>query len=124
MLCPRPAARISLTLFTLLLGCTGGGEGDDEVGETETGSETTETSETGTDQPMVVDVLVELAEPGFATLTHSDDPGVRVARLDGEGPATNVHFRVRGLAPDTNHDLELGLGSSRARRAKCTGSRS
>ena len=61
-------------------------------------------------QPMVVDVLVELAEPGFATLTHPDDPGVRVARLDGSGAATSVHFRVRGLAPDQAHAMELGLG--------------
>ena len=135
MHCFRRSWLAPLALIALH-GCkTDAGEGDDEVGDTgtDTGSETStsdtstsetsSTSETGSEpllgsveivlhpnQPMVVDVLVELAEPGFATLTHPDDPGVRVARLDGSGAATSVHFRVRGLAPDQAHAMELGLG--------------
>jgi hypothetical protein len=123
-------------VFVLLLGCNGGrSEGDDELGGTDTGTETEtdttdggiETDTTGTEtgsepllgdieivfhpnQPMVVDVLVELAAPGYATLTHPDDPGVHVARLDGEGLSTSAHFRVRGLSPDTDHAMELALG--------------
>ncbi len=91
----------------------------------ETDTSETDTSETDTsneqllgdfeivlhpNQPMVVDVLVELTSPGYATLTHLDDPGVKVARLDGTDPATSIHLRVRGLLPDTAHSLELGLG--------------
>jgi hypothetical protein len=129
MHCPRSLAPISLTALALLSCTPDGQNGDDEVAETDTETTsdtgtTTDTTETGSEpllgeievilhpnQPMVVDVLVELAEPGFATLTHLDDPGVRVARLDGSGPTTQAHFRVRGLAPDTDHamDLELGL---------------
>lgn len=137
MLCLRSSATSSLAVFVSLLGCGGGGsEADDEVGDTETetssesGETETDTSESDTttdetgsealldtvttvphpNQPMVVDVLVELAEPGYASLTHPDDPGVQVAVLDGEGPATDFHFRVRGLAPGSVHVMELGLG--------------
>ncbi|MFV8749382.1 aryl-sulfate sulfotransferase [Nannocystaceae bacterium ST9] len=126
---PRWSTLLALVSIPTAIACTRNpGEGDDEVGETETATETgTATSETTTEtgsepllgdlqvvlhpnQPMVVDVLVELAVPGYATLTHPDDAGVRVARLDGEGPATDLHFRVRGLAPASEHAMELGLG--------------
>jgi hypothetical protein len=129
-----PAIR-SLGLFVLLLGCGGGGEDDDEVGETSETGDATETetdassgSETDTgepllsnvevvfhpNQPMVVDVQVELSVPGYATLTHLDDPGVRVARLDGEDAATSIHLRVRGLSPDQAHSMELAVGLDEA----------
>jgi hypothetical protein len=131
MHCLRFVAPISLITLAWLSGCPASSDGDDEIGETEgettddtTGETTADTDETASDglvsdievvthpnQPMIVDVMVELAEPGFATLTHMDDPGVRVARLDGEGAASQIHFRVRGLEPDTTHamDLEVGL---------------
>ncbi len=135
MLALRVPAALALASFVLLFGCRSDGGGDDELGDgsetsatgtesgSETGSETTtDSSETGDPlsaefevvfhpkQPMVVDVLVELSAPGYANLTHLDDPGVRIARLDGTGPATSIHLRVRGLSPATTHALELGVG--------------
>lgn len=111
-----------------LLACPAGGA-DEEVGaeseSSESGSSTSESesSETSTEplllaaevelhpnQPMVADVHVTLREPGFATLEHGSDPGVRVARLDGSGAAEAIHLRVRGLAPDTMHELSLDVG--------------
>lgn len=126
----RRATLLSLAVLLPSLGCPSS-SGDDEVGETSDASETetsgTSESETETEsggepligevevvlhpnQPMVVDVHVSLGEPGFATLEHLDDPGVRVARLDGEGPASAIHLRVRGLAPDTTHAMQLEVG--------------
>lgn len=115
-----------------LLGCPAGG-GDEEVGGTsETGesstageSESTTGSETSAEpllvaaevelhpnQPMVVDVHVTLREPGYAMAVHTSDPGVRVARLAGEGAAESIHLRVRGLAPAHMHELQLDVGLS------------
>ncbi|NJK31623.1 MAG: hypothetical protein HC927_03960 [Deltaproteobacteria bacterium] len=126
MACLRSSLGVSLASLLVLLACQGRGSEDDEVGEGESGSETAGESETETageellvdvaielhpNQPMVVDVHVQLSEPGFVTLTHLEDPGVKVARLDGEGPATDIWLRVRGLAPDTLHALELGVGT-------------
>lgn len=58
-------------------------------------------------QPMVVDVHVTLDQPATVTLAHLADDGVIVARTAGEPQALSQTFRVRGLAPDTGHDLAL-----------------
>lgn len=56
------------------------------------------------EQPMVVDVLVTLSEPGDVVLTHAGDPGVLVLP-HGESTETEHRYRARGLAPDTLHTL-------------------
>lgn len=60
-------------------------------------------------QPMVVDVLVELDRTGLVELLHDTDPGVHVAELATEDDDRRHHLRVRGLAPDTEHELTLTL---------------
>jgi hypothetical protein len=60
-------------------------------------------------QPMVVDVMVELDRAGLVELTHDDDPGVRVASLAVDDDGRMHHLRVRGLAPVTAHALTLEL---------------
>jgi hypothetical protein len=60
-------------------------------------------------QPMIIDVIVELDRPGEVELTHDDDPGVRVTSLSVEDEGRRHHLRVRGLAPDTEHATTLTL---------------
>jgi hypothetical protein len=60
-------------------------------------------------QPMIVDVSVELDRPGVVELSHDDDPGVKVASLAIEDEGRRHHLRVRGLAPDTVHAMTLTL---------------
>jgi hypothetical protein len=60
-------------------------------------------------QPMVVDVLVELDRAGSVELSHDDDPGVRLASLAIDDDGRQHHLRVRGLAPATEHALTLVL---------------
>lgn len=61
-------------------------------------------------QPMVVDVTVsgDGPLPEDLSLSHDSDDGVRVAVLE-EGPDA-VTFRLRGLAPATDHALTVSAG--------------
>lgn len=106
-----------IALALLCFACTG-----DPPPASETDSETdSETGETGPlligeptivhhpKQPMIIDVIVELDAPGTGELVHTQDDGVGVFLLEpasGE-PATTLHFRIRGLAPATDHPLSL-----------------
>jgi hypothetical protein len=107
-----------------------GDTGAPETGDA-TGDTTGDTGDTGPlltsdpsfihhpNQPMVVDVVVELDAPGTGTLSHTSDSGVRVSQLDpapGEA-ATTLHFRVRGLLPDTSHPLALELSEADGERS-------
>ncbi|MEM7151586.1 MAG: aryl-sulfate sulfotransferase [Myxococcota bacterium] len=57
-------------------------------------------------QPMVVDLA--FSEPDLeATLEHPTDPGVRFGPVAGEEGETWV--RVRGLAPETMHELDWSV---------------
>ena len=56
------------------------------------------------DQPMVVDLLLELSSPATIEVQHPFDPGVSIA--GGAVDDTHWAFRVRGLAPATLHALE------------------
>jgi hypothetical protein len=63
------------------------------------------------EQPMVVDVTLTSSLPvASMALTHDDDAGVRIAELDATELATT--FRVRGLAPDTDHALTYQADSA------------
>ena len=58
-----------------------------------------------TSQPQVVDVLLTTsAAANSLTLVHPDDPGVVIEPIAVDAQTTT--FRVRGLAPDTNHSLQ------------------
>jgi hypothetical protein len=65
-------------------------------------------------QPMVVDMIVRLLEPGELLVQHVDDAGVRVERTDGDGPSDEQTFRLRGLAPETAHSVAIELEESDA----------
>lgn len=116
----------SLVLTIALVGCGEVATGEPPTSESsgsETGTETE--SETGGDelpsvigepqiikhpnQPMVVDVIVELDRPGLVELAHDDDPGVRAVSLAVEQNGRHHHLRVRGLAPASEHALTLTL---------------
>jgi hypothetical protein len=62
-------------------------------------------------QPMVVDVIVQLDRAGLVELSHDEDPGVRVASLAVGDDGRMHHLRVRGLAPATPHALTLALSA-------------
>src|SRR5690349_13294220 len=65
-------------------------------------------------QPMIIDVIVDLDAPSTGELTHDTDDDVRVFLLEpatGE-PATQLHFRVRGLLPDAMHPLTLHVSEA------------
>jgi hypothetical protein len=120
----------------VLLACTGQPESDtsaSEAGESESESES-ETSDTGDGdaplllseptiihhpkQPMIIDVIVDLAAPATGELVHQTDDDVRVFLLEpaaGES-ATQLHFRVRGLLPDTQHPLALEVSETQGDR--------
>jgi len=58
-----------------------------------------------TSQPQIADVLLTTsAAADSLTLVHPDDPGVVIEALAVDGLTTT--FRVRGLAPDTDHSLQ------------------
>jgi len=70
-------------------------------------------------QPMVVDVIVELAAPGTGELVHSTDSLTQTVLLDpapGEA-ATTLHFRVRGLSPNKTHGLALQVETADRERS-------
>lgn len=58
-------------------------------------------------QPMVVDVIVELDRPALVEAQHDEDSGVRVVGLTIEDEGRRHHLRVRGLAPASDHALTL-----------------
>ena len=103
MVAPRQTA---LALYALLsiAACTPGTGGD--TGEASLLAAEPEVIH-HPNQPMIVDVIVELAEPGEVEATHVGDPGVRIASLAVEDEGRRHHLRVRGLAPDTDHELSL-----------------
>jgi hypothetical protein len=70
-------------------------------------------------QPMIIDVIVDLDAPSTGELVHETDDDVRVFLLEpGEGePATQLHFRVRGLLPDAMHPLSLTLSEAQGDRS-------
>ena len=123
--------RRGVLVVGLACAACGGPSSSTDVGTEsgESGSETSETGETGEDgpllvgepsiihhpaQPMVVDVLVELAAPGTASLVHDTDPGVSIVQLDppaGEA-GTSIHLRVRGLLPASDHPLSLTVSEA------------
>jgi hypothetical protein len=111
-----------------LLGCVGQPESDSSTSETgESESESSDTGDGDTPlllseptiihhpkQPMIIDVIVDLDAPSTGELVHATDDDVRVFLLEpatGE-PATQLHFRVRGLLPDTTHPLALELSEA------------
>jgi hypothetical protein len=125
--------RGSLAIPLLCLACTGNPPSGTEAESTESESESSE-SETGElgpllvgeptivhhpKQPMVVDVIVELDAPGTGELVHTQDDGVGVFLLEPAtgGPATTLHFRVRGLLPDSTHPLSLTVAEAEGDRS-------
>jgi hypothetical protein len=112
-----------------LLAVTCGGGPSQESGEGETGSSSSSGSSSGSSgeapttgettgaaltvtaevvrhegQPQVVDVVLMTSAPVEAlSLKHLEDPGVVIARTASDGPS--AQFRVRGLAPGTEHSL-------------------
>lgn len=61
-------------------------------------------------QPMVVDAVVSGPDALQADLALPSDPGARIGLLSqGENAVT---YRLRGLAPDTTHELTTGAGQS------------
>lgn len=124
-------ARVCVLALGLGLGCgddasaVDGPETDTEATETEASGDgpsssasSSSTDETGgvleahaevqhfATQPMVVDVTVSANEPlASVTLQHTSDPGVVVSSEPSDEPTVR-RFRVRGLAPDTEHTLE------------------
>jgi hypothetical protein len=57
-------------------------------------------------QPMVVDVALRADTAIEATLQHATDPGVIVVPLPNP-PDDDLWFRVRGLQPETDHELDF-----------------
>jgi hypothetical protein len=70
-------------------------------------------------QPMIIDVIVDLDAPSTGELVHQTDDDVRVSLLEPAGgePATQLHFRVRGLLPDTVHALALDVSEAEGDRS-------
>ncbi len=70
-------------------------------------------------QPMVVDLIVELAAPGTGELVHPDDDvGVFLLEPAAGEPATTLRFRVRGLLPDATHELTLTVDEAGGERSE------
>lgn len=62
-------------------------------------------------QPMVVDLVVTTNLPTTTiALAHTTDPGVRIDELDVDGLTTT--YRVRGLAPASDHALAYTIDGS------------
>lgn len=122
-----PSRVWSAALIVLGLGPSAGCRSDGvevEAGGSETSGETeTETGDAAVapmllaepelvfhpNQPMVVDVVVELDRPATVSLVHDEDAGVRVASLAIEDEGRRHHLRMRGLAPARAHALTLTL---------------
>lgn len=70
-------------------------------------------------QPMIIDVIVELDAPSTGELLHESDDDVRVFLLEPDAgePASQLHFRVRGLLPDTAHPLALNVSEAQGDRS-------
>lgn len=122
---------LGLAACVSLLGCNEPPASDGsstETGSTETGSSgSTDTGDPDVPllsseptiihhpkQPMIIDVIVDLDAPSTGQLVHDSDDDVRVFLLEpanGE-PATQLHFRVRGLLPDTAHPLTLDVSEA------------
>lgn len=95
----------------------------DDSGESGDGTDTSDSEDTGTtdneileielikhpDQPMVVDIIVRLAQPGTAAIEHLDDAGVAVSQTSDPMPAQEHTFRLRGLAPETEHSVAVTI---------------
>jgi hypothetical protein len=126
---PRPdrclvGATVFVAVLGQLVGCLADGplEGDAEstsesTSETDGGPEAVSPSLVGDpeivfhpNQPMVVDVILELDRPGIVELRHDADAGVQVASVAVEDDGGRHHLRVRGLAPASPHVLMLTLG--------------
>jgi hypothetical protein len=125
---PRPVPSlvgVAAAFCVALAGCGNDvkSDGDDggEVGSDEHDSETGGEQERAPEllgdpqiifhpnQPMVVDVIVELDRAGSVELSHDSDPGVKVASLAIEDEGRRHHLRVRGLRPHANHAFTLTL---------------
>ena len=64
-----------------------------------------------TAQPMVADIVITTNIPvDSAELHHTTDPGVVIEAIAVDGLATT--YRVRGLAPDTNHEVAYTVDGS------------
>jgi hypothetical protein len=115
---------VGVTAVFVVLGCGNGGEpgGDDGGTETSDGSETDDGSEIvppalvgephiifHPNQPMVVDVIVQLDRAGLVELSHDVDTGVRVGSMAIGDDGREHHLRVRGLAPASMHAFTLAL---------------
>jgi hypothetical protein len=113
-------------MFGQLIACgedstPAGADGDsmsDTAAETDEGSDAVAPALVGEpqiifhpNQPMVVDVIVQLDRAGLVELSHDEDPGVRVASLAVGDEGRMHHLRVRGLAPATPHALTLALSA-------------
>lgn len=122
-------------------GGSSNGSGDSTTGSSNDGSTTLDASSTGVDpddgstgsssddgtpleveaqaytypnQPMVIDVA--FSAPDLAVeLTHATDPGVRTGPIPSSPDETWI--RVRGLAPDTAHDLDWQVEAPDGRTA-------
>jgi hypothetical protein len=63
------------------------------------------------EQPMIADVVVKLDRPASVRLQVPTDPGARVGEL-GTDELGVLRARIRGLAPATDHTVELVAGAS------------
>jgi hypothetical protein len=63
------------------------------------------------EQPMVADLVLRPSIAAEAIVSHVEDAGVRVTELD-DGDDATLTYRVRGLAPDTAHQLRYQLQPS------------
>ena len=121
----RSVRRCSIAFAFVCLACTADPKpgSEAESSESDSGETESDTGETGPlligeptiihhpKQPMVIDVIAELDAPGTGNLIHTQDDGVAVVLLEpaaGE-PATTLHFRVRGLAPASEHPRALAV---------------
>jgi hypothetical protein len=64
-------------------------------------------------QPMVVDVVLRSTMPIVATsdvsLSHASDEGVHFAWMSSTEDGLEHHFRIRGLAPASAHEVEANV---------------
>ncbi|MBK7825793.1 aryl-sulfate sulfotransferase [Nannocystis sp.] len=64
-------------------------------------------------QPMVVDVILTTSAPATSVvLSHTSDPGVVITSFAVDGLATT--YRVRGLAPATDHELAYDVDGTQS----------
>ncbi len=60
------------------------------------------------EQPMVVDIELELDGPGHVSAVSEEDPGVRARQLQ-PGSAERVTVRLRGVQPESAHTVTLDV---------------